>query len=292
LFAPQAETKGIALRLELGAIPDAVLIDSARLRQILLNLVGNAVKFTDTGSVTLKAGFASGRLQFEICDTGPGIPDDQFEKLFKRFSQVDSTTRRSHGGTGLGLAICKGLVDAMGGTIEARSVAGEGSIFSVRIPADVVESSAAAREDEQECAGFAGLRILVADDNKANRILIEAMLQSLGARLVLAENGCKAVEAASAARFDVVLMDLHMPEMNGYDAARAIRHSAGPSAGAPILAFTADSTLRPDREHATLFDGIVRKPVMPEALLAAIGAATMLPAQARLGSRAGQAGNA
>ncbi|MGD0141528.1 MAG: PAS domain S-box protein [Rhizomicrobium sp.] len=274
LFAPLAETKGIALNLELGALPDTALIDGARLRQILLNLVGNAVKFTEKGSVTVKAAFADGQLRFEICDTGPGIPDDQLGKLFKRFSQIDGTSRRTYGGTGLGLAICKGLVDAMDGSIAVQSKDGEGSRFIVRIPAAIPKTSSASPATEPDGTNFGDLRILVADDNRANRILIGAMLQPLGVQVSLATTGREAVVSAAAERFDVILMDLHMPEMDGYDAALAIRDGAGPNAGAPILAFTADSALRPERDGTTrLFDGIVRKPMMPDALIAALGKA-------------------
>jgi PAS domain S-box-containing protein len=282
LFAPQAETKGVALHLELDALPENIFIDSARVRQILLNLVGNAVKFTEKGSVTLKASFADGQLQIEVRDTGPGIPDHQFDKLFKRFSQVDATSRRSHGGTGLGLAICKGLVDAMGGTIGARSKAGEGATFSVRIPAGIVARPSAPADDGPARAGFSDLRILVADDNKANRVLIGAMLQPFGMQPALAASGREAVEMAARERFDVILMDLHMPEMNGYDATRAIRDGAGPSADVPVLAFTADSALRPDREHGSvIFQGIVPKPVLPQALLNAIAQAAKLSTETR-----------
>jgi len=281
LFGPQAEEKGIALNLELDTLPDKALIDTARLRQILLNLVGNAVKFTETGSVTLKAGFADGQLQFEVRDTGPGIPHDQFDKLFKRFSQVDGTSRRSHGGTGLGLAICKGLAEAMGGSIDARSRHGEGSTFSVRIPADVVESPAATSEKNPTLTSFEGLRILVADDNKANRMLIAAMLEPVGVQLALASTGREALELATARPFDVILMDLHMPEMDGYDATRTIRSGTGPSSATPVLAFTADSELRTESGHASVkFQGIVCKPVMQKALLDAIAGAVGLSADA------------
>jgi signal transduction histidine kinase/CheY-like chemotaxis protein len=281
LFGPQAEEKGIALNLELDSLPDKALIDTARLRQILLNLVGNAVKFTETGSVTLKAGFADGHLQFEVRDTGPGIPHDQFDKLFKRFSQVDGTSRRSHGGTGLGLAICKGLAEAMGGSIDARSRHGEGSTFSVRIPADVVESPAATSEKNPTLTSFEGLRILVADDNKANRMLIAAMLEPVGVQLALASTGREALELATARPFDVILMDLHMPEMDGYDATRTIRSGTGPSSATPVLAFTADSELRTESGHASVkFQGIVCKPVMQKALLDAIAGAVGLSADA------------
>jgi CheY-like chemotaxis protein len=251
------------------------------LRQILLNLVGNAVKFTETGSVTLKAGFADGQLQFEVRDTGTGIPGDQFDKLFKRFSQVDGTSRRSHGGTGLGLAICKGLAEAMGGSIDARSRQGEGSIFSVRIPSAVVESPAAASEENPTLTSFEGLRILVADDNKANRMLIAAMLQPVGVQLALASTGREALELATARRFDVILMDLHMPEMDGYDATHTIRSGTGPSSATPVLAFTADSELRTEGGHASVkFQGVVCKPVMQKALLDAIAGAVGLSADA------------
>ena len=167
----------------------------------------------------------------------------------------------------------------MGGSIGAHSRLGQGSTFSVRIPAAIVEKSPTPRTEKPVRGGLAGLRILVADDNKANRTLVAAMLQPFDVALELASTGREAVEMAATRPFDVILMDLHMPEMDGYDAARMIRSGTGPSAATPVLAFTADSTLRPEGEHAAvIFQGIVCKPVTPQALLSAIGQAVGISA--------------
>ena len=258
LFTPQAKQKAIALSFRSGtAIPETLLLDEGRVRQVLLNLVGNAVKFTEAGSVTLALDYANGKLSARVTDTGPGIPKDALKKLFQRFSQIDSSNGRTHGGTGLGLAICKGLIEAMGGEIFVESEEGKGSTFAFVIPAarEVRSAPQPAASDTLD-----DLKVLAADDNLANRNLLEAMLKPLGVALTLAENGTGAVRLAREQTFDVILMDVHMPDMNGADAASQIRQESRNRA-TPIFAFTADTGFDPRASRNAVFDGIVHKPL-------------------------------
>jgi signal transduction histidine kinase/ActR/RegA family two-component response regulator len=274
LFTPQAAAKDLVLRLEDTTPPGLlVTLDPDRLRQVLLNLVGNAVKFTAEGQVTLSAAYdeATERLSIEVRDTGPGIPPDRVDRLFKRFSQVDGSLTRGHGGTGLGLAICKGIVEAMGGEIGAASVVGEGSRFFLSVPAPRAQTATAEVVAEREPALRSGVRVLVTDDHPANRELVRLFLAGIGAEITEAEDGEAAVEAAAEHAFDVILMDLRMPKLDGIGAVTRIRGAAGPNQTTPILAFTADAeSAFDDRLQALGFDGAVAKPVEPGRLIAAI----------------------
>jgi len=274
LFIPQAAAKDLTLHLEDSTPPGLlVTLDPDRLRQVLLNLVGNAVKFTVKGQVTLCAAYdeATERLSIEVRDTGPGIPPDRVDRLFKRFSQVDGSLNRGHGGTGLGLAICKGIVEAMGGEIAATSVVGEGSRFFLSVPAPRARSAAAEVAAERQPEVRAGARVLVTDDHAANRELVRLFLAGIGAEITEAVDGEAAVEAASRHAFDVILMDLRMPKLDGIGAVTLIRGGAGPNRATPILAFTADAeSAFDDRLQAVGFDGAVAKPVEPGRLIAAV----------------------
>jgi PAS domain S-box-containing protein len=275
LFLPQAAAKDLRLDLEVdeGAEHLTLSIDPDRVRQILLNLVGNALKFTVQGGVTLRARYEAGpsELVIEVADTGVGVPTDKQAALFQRFSQVDGSLTRSHTGTGLGLAICKGLVEAMGGTIGVESAVGVGSRFWFRIPAPVESASPAppaGRDGGVDLPVFAGLSMLVADDHAANRELARLVLLGLGAEVAEAEDGEAAVRMAAEQRFDVVLMDLRMPRLDGLQALCRIRQAQGPNRSIPILAFTADV----DSEVAARlmsagFDGLVAKPLNLVALI-------------------------
>ncbi|MGR4863914.1 PAS domain S-box protein [Caulobacter sp. LARHSG274] len=274
LFAAQAGEKGIELRLgDLEDLPPNVQADPDRLRQVLLNLLGNAVKFTTAGSVGLDVDFepSTGLLTFAVSDTGPGIADAHADRLFQRFSQVDASSTRRHGGTGLGLAICKGLAEAMGGAVGLRSKLGEGSCFWVQIPAR--ELAVIAPVPAEPCDPVTpptGCRILLADDNRTNRELVRAMLSPFDIELTEVADGLGAVAAASAASFDIILMDLRMPGLDGAGAARRIRTENGPNAAIPIFAFSADV----DKIQMNgLFDGLVSKPLAGAGLLAAINKA-------------------
>lgn len=271
LFSEAAGSKGVALELGLGPdLPEEIQIDGARVRQVLVNLVGNAVKFTEAGRVRLDVSYIAERLFCSISDTGPGIPENQTAKLFKRFSQVDGTAARAHGGTGLGLAICAGLVQVMGGDIKVDSTLGKGTTFAFSVPAPAVAMPMATID--RHPAAIAGMRILAADDDPSNRLLLKALLASHDLDLVLCNSGPEAVALARETPFDLLLVDLHMPEMDGYATVRAIRNNQGPNTVTPILAFTADALDESDAELTTAgFNGVVLKPISPSALLTSIG---------------------
>jgi PAS domain S-box-containing protein len=268
LLEPQAARKGIALICDTSAAPGAaVMLDNTRLRQILLNLISNAVKFTGAGSVTIAVTEASQRLLFEVRDTGSGIPAERLDRLFKRFSQVDASTTRVHGGTGLGLAICKGLVEAMGGSIGVRSVLGEGSVFHFDLPlveAPAVEGGADDLTDADNALD--GLRLLVVDDNPANRELVRLIGNAVGLEVTEADCGETAIGLARSQPVDFILMDMRMPGMDGETAARTIASGGGPNARTPILMFSADAITTTGRADSP-FAGMIAKPLSPAALL-------------------------
>ena len=270
LFSAQAAGKGLALRLSLAPrAPGLYGLDPDRVRQVLTNLVGNAVKFTNRGGVTVRLSHARDRVRVEVCDTGEGIPADRLGLLFQRFSQVDGSNTRRHGGTGLGLAICKGLVEAMGGAIGVTSRVGTGSTFHFELPAAAVQAVVSTPEDVRPLMGLTGRhRLLLAEDNAVNRELVKALLASYPLGITAVEDGEQAVAAAAAAPFDLILMDLHMPGIGGYEAATLIRSAAGPNAATPIVAFSAD-VLQPEMD---VFDGMVSKPISPRDLLQTLDA--------------------
>jgi PAS domain S-box-containing protein len=242
LVQAQADAKGLGLvtRLDPG-LPPAVTADSARLRQVLLNLLSNAIKFTERGEVRVEVGYQAGLLRVAVVDTGVGIPPDRLDRLFQRFSQADGSINRQFGGTGLGLAICKSLSELMGGSVGVASAPGEGSTFWFTAAAPVVEAAALAPHavDAPTYAGAAAT-VLVVDDNPVNREVVKALLEGLGLTLVEAAGGAEAVERAMASPFDLILMDLQMPGMDGLAATRAIRQGAGPNRGTPIVALSAN----------------------------------------------------
>jgi signal transduction histidine kinase/CheY-like chemotaxis protein len=267
--------KGLVLSLRTeGDVERSHVVDDHRLQQVLLNLVSNAVKFTDVGEVCLTLSIRPGDrgqdlVRLSVSDTGVGIPRAAQSGLFQRFSQVDGSISRSHGGTGLGLAICKGLVEAMGGTIGMESVEGRGSTFWVEIamtPADPVDRTVVERAAEALSA-----HVLLVDDHPVNRELGKVVLTMLGCTCDLANDGLEAVEAARTTRYDAILMDLHMPNMDGLTAARAILALPGFAAGTPIIAMSAD--VRPEqaeRCQAAGMVGSVEKPIDIRALDAAL----------------------
>ncbi|MDG2520774.1 ATP-binding protein [Caulobacter segnis] len=270
LFSIQAAQKGLTLcSTGIGTLPPSVRIDADRVRQVLLNLLGNAVKFTETGEVRLDAAYDADTqmLRIQVADTGPGIPPEDMEKLFKRFSQIDGSSTRAHGGTGLGLAICKGLVEAMGGGIAVDSTPGQGSCFSFYIPAPV--GQAEIEEAEAAPPAMAGRRILFADDNLANRQLVHVLLNAVGVDVRLARDGLEALSLAEAETFDAILLDLRMPGLDGEGVARRLRADEPEGARRPIIAFSAGAATPALME---VFDAWVGKPVIPETLLATLSA--------------------
>mgnify|MGYP003642168943 FL=1 len=274
LFEPQAAQKALTLQFVEGApLPGVLLVDSERVRQVLLNLIGNAVKFTAEGGVTLTASYdpATARLRCEVVDTGPGIPPDRLALLFQRFSQVDGSNTRNHGGTGLGLAISKGLVEAMGGEIGAISRDGPGSTFWFELPCARGSAGPVASRKAGEVADLKGVRLLVVDDSAMNREIVTLMLEPYGVLITDAASGQEAVDLAARMPFDLILMDIRMPGVDGPAATRAIRDGGGPNDMIPILAFTAEAEDAGGKlGWAALFNDRVAKPVFAEALSAAV----------------------
>jgi CheY-like chemotaxis protein len=250
------------------------LADSVRLRQILLNLVSNAIKFTDEGSVTLRVAKTQGDvLRFEVQDTGIGIAEANHDKLFDAFTQVDDQSTRRHGGTGLGLAICKRLVELMNGTLGVESKLGSGSTFWFSVPLAVTADHSVGPEPAARSAAPSsgdGPCLLAVDDNEINRAVIEHLAEALGYRLELAEGGGEAIErATSGRRYALVLMDCQMPGIDGYMATGRIRawEAASGAPRVPIVAVTAHALDgERDKVLAAGMDDFLPKPVRIEAL--------------------------
>jgi CheY-like chemotaxis protein/anti-sigma regulatory factor (Ser/Thr protein kinase) len=264
---PLADDKRLRLRFTRGTtLPPALALDAFRVRQILMNLLSNALKFTPSGTVELVASWHLAALQIEIRDTGPGIPDDALARIFEPFEQADASIAQRYGGTGLGLAITRNLVSLMNGTIEVESKRGVGSTFRVRIPSEATARVETVRPITEALVAREPLagRVLVGEDNDDIRTLVELFLTRLGVETRAVANGFSAVEAALAERFDVVLLDMEMPVMNGYEAVHVLRTR---NYTGPILAFTAHHDgLEADRARAAGCDGIVAKPISLEGL--------------------------
>jgi PAS domain S-box-containing protein len=244
LVQTQARAKGLELQVELAdLLPAFITADSGRLRQVLLNLLANAIKFTDKGSVRLSASYETARggaLSVRITDTGPGISEDQQDRLFKRFSQLQSSVTRQHGGSGLGLAICHRLTEMMGGAIGVDSAPGQGASFWFNISAPCRSHDLTRDDAITEQAPARPARILAVDDLEANRALVKALLTPFGHEITEACGGEDAVQIASATPFDLILMDLQMPVMDGMEATQSIRRGGGPNRQTPIVALTAN----------------------------------------------------
>ena len=270
LFAEPAAEKGLRLTTEVDS-PDEVEIslDQDRIKQVLLNLVANAVKFSSRGVVSIRARWSpeGDLLRVEVGDEGPGISPEDQPRLFTRFSQLNQTARPSVGGTGLGLAICRGLVEAMGGRIGVVSALGQGAMFWFEVPAPAATGADQPDERVHEI-DLDGMRVLVADDHRENRELVRAILTPFGASVAEASSGDQAVQVAGARSFDLILMGLLMPDVDGVAAMRRIRAATGPNQSAPIIAFSAGlETLSPDQISDDGFDDGLSKPILPAALL-------------------------
>jgi CheY-like chemotaxis protein len=262
-----AARKGLAVQMSVDdTVPDMLMGDATRLRQILVNLVGNAVKFTPSGSVGLEVKRESGgdkvvELLFSVSDTGIGIPPDKLEMIFEAFRQVDGTYTRQYGGTGLGLTICRSLLKLMNGRIWAES-SSQGSRFHFQVSLPVAEARGdrAAAPDAGEVIGY-NLRILVAEDNPVNQLVARRLLERQGHTVTVASNGQEAVDMFEQKPFDLVLMDVQMPLVDGFSATEAIRRRE-PGKRTPIVAMTAHATDGyKERCLAAGMDGYLPKPV-------------------------------
>ena len=312
LVSPQAVQKGLFVDLRIEqAVPAQFVGDGGRVRQVLLNLLGNAIKFTREGNVlveidllrALSAGGADS-IRCRVSDTGIGIPHDKQSLLFKEFSQADASTTRQFGGTGLGLAISRRLIELMGGRLDFSSEPGVGSRFWFTLPlvkhreseVDTVKVESIPLLAESGAAAQAAARVLVAEDNVVNQRLVKRMLEKMGHTVDIAVDGYQAVTLAMANRYDVVLMDCSMPEMDGYQATAEIRrlHQEGALRALPIIALTANA-LPEDRERclAAGMDDYLSKPVAREDLRVmldkylsgAVAGPTGVPPSGRLNTR-------
>jgi signal transduction histidine kinase/ActR/RegA family two-component response regulator len=278
LWRVKAEDKGVALDVGFApALSGFVEGDAVRLRQVLTNLVSNALKFTSEGSVRLGVEpTGDGRVRFRVTDTGVGFDTEQRSRIFRRFQQADGSITRRYGGTGLGLAISTALVDLMGGALDCESTPGEGSSFWFEIPLPPVEPArdeTAAPERTRDVTK-APLRILLADDHPANRKVVEIMLGATEMELVAVEDGRQAVDAFLEGGFDLILMDMQMPVMDGLTATAAIRrHEAGHGlARTPVVMLTANAMAEHiEAGRAAGADAHLTKPVTMTSLFAAIG---------------------
>jgi PAS domain S-box-containing protein len=275
LLRPQSSARGLWLTTHVASDIGWASVDPVRLRQILFNLIGNAVKFTLTGGVDARLSRldrdGESRLRFEITDTGVGIADEAQADLFQRFHQADGSTTRRFGGSGLGLAISRRLAELMGGEIGFYSKPGEGSTFWIEVVAARVQAKAA---DAGVAEGLLdGLRVLVVEDNATNRLIATRMLQQLGADVETADDGQQGIEAATRSAFDLIFMDIQMPVMDGVEATRRIRALPEPVCSTPILAMTANAmSHQADSYLIAGMNGIVAKPLSPAALVAQIAA--------------------
>jgi signal transduction histidine kinase/CheY-like chemotaxis protein len=273
-FAGLAEDKGLAFKLSVEGLDGVYLGDPVRTRQVIGNLVSNAIKFTAEGTVEVRAGPTVDGCEIVVRDTGVGVTPQQRERIFQPFAQGDETVTRKHGGTGLGLAICRELVECMGGRIELTSEVGAWTEFRVVLPLRAVRASPKPVDHAALSAPAPGaLRILAAEDNATNQLVLQALLEPLGGSLTLVSNGAEALEAWRTADWDVVLMDVQMPVMDGVEAAKAIRAAerAEGRVRTPIVALTANAMTHQTQAYLDAgMDDFVAKPIRVEELFAAI----------------------
>ena len=286
IFQLKAEEKGVELSYHAKTwLPETILTDSVRLRQVIINLVGNALKFTEKGSVQIHSRMTEGPhplLAIDIVDTGIGVSPEGLSKIFEPFSQEDTSITRRFGGTGLGLSICLFLAEKMGGSVTATSVKDEGSVFTVtidpgpldkirRIQPTEIESERRVNSERRESIRLRPCHILVVDDGAANRQLVTVYLERAGAKVTCAENGKVALDTIAKSSFDLVLMDVHMPVMDGLCAARQMRANG---LTLPIIALTGN-VMKDDENscRAAGYSGFLTKPISMQRLLTAVAKA-------------------
>ena len=286
-FSALAMQKGLAFKSHVrSAAKGAYLGDPLRLRQVLSNLTSNAIKFTDRGEVRVTVDRVDDVLTLTVSDSGIGIPVEIQQQIFNKFEQGDLTASRRYGGTGLGLSICRDLVQLMGGTIEVQSLPGAGTSFCVRVPLDYVGQvpslpEITAQPSGPEARSASSMRLLVAEDNRANQLVIDTLLRQAGITPVIVPDGKAAVSAWEADRWDLILMDVQMPEMDGPTATAIIRRREQDRRQdrTPILALTANAMDHQvvEYRHAGM-DGVIAKPIEVAKLFSAISEATRTPA--------------
>jgi signal transduction histidine kinase len=272
LFGSRAREKGLSLELRSrpGA-PDCVRTDPVRLRQLLTNLVENSIRYSQRGGVEVEVGARGDVLELRVCDSGVGIPPEQLGLIFEPFTQVDGSASRVHGGVGLGLSICKKIVEGLGGAIRVDSQLGRGTRFEIELPVAASEGTGASeRPAGCDNVSLSGVRVLLADDCADNRRLVERFLASAGASVTTAGDGRAVVDGVRSAPggFDVIVMDMQMPELNGYDATRMLRDSG---CDTPILALTAHA-LAEHRDECLQIgcSGYLSKPVSRREVVEAV----------------------
>lgn len=274
-----AEKRGLGFNLiRAPDLPARVVGDPIRMQQILNNYVGNAVKFTPSGTVTLdvtivRSGADTVRLRFSVSDTGPGMTLEQSGRLFRPFVQIEKSHDNGRDGWGLGLAICQNIAKAMGGEVGVQSAPGVGSTFTLELNLDLAAN--APPRPNNSGAGPAGLRILVAEDNAVNQSLLQTFLRGLGHSVRLASNGNDAIRFLAAEHFDLVILDLMMPELDGFDTAKRILAPALPYGSIPVIACSADVSDQAYQMCKDIgMDGFVPKPINRMQLALAIDQAS------------------
>ena len=280
-FTALANKKGLSFGLTIA--PEALGTyrgDPTRVRQVLYNLISNALKFTDQGEVRVTVSRRHGALRIAVADTGVGIAPETLATLFDRFTQADASTTRKYGGTGLGLAICRELSALMGGTVTAGSAPGRGATFVVSLPllrvGEAAETASRMAPAPEEAQPRLDVRVLAAEDNSVNQLVLKTLLHQIGIEPVVVETGAAALEAWRTGDWDVILMDMQMPEMDGLEATRRIRaeEAASGRARTPIIALTANAMAHQIRECvAAGMDGHVSKPLEASKLFQALEAA-------------------
>ncbi len=272
MLAPRAAEKGVELHADVDEeVPEVLRGDPSRFLQVLLNLVDNAIKFTPEGRVGLAVRPSTGGVEVVVEDTGIGIPPEQQKEIFDPFTQADGSTSRRFGGTGLGLAISQRIVAGMGGTLAVESAPGKGSTFSFTASFAPARHRKGAEPAPPRQRPADGCRILIAEDNPVNRIVVSKQVENLGYRATTVENGLQVLEALRRERFDLVLMDCQMPRLDGYEATRRIRRQETGGEHLPVIAVTAHA-LNGERERclATGMDDFISKPYREEELAAVI----------------------
>ncbi len=287
-FGAAATSRNLTLSIRIDSdVPARVVADEARFRQVVSNLVSNAVKFTDDGLVVVRASVIGDEGRFggvvvHVRDTGVGIPAEQLDRIFEPFTQVDESSTRGGSGSGLGLAVARQVVSLLQGSVAVTSSVGEGSCFTVRVPMTLEPAPVALVAPPAPTAAGPAPRVLVADDNPVNQLVVQTMLRQHGCHVDVADDGAAALRHATHARYDLVFMDVQMPVMDGYQATTEIRALPAPHGDVPIVALTA-SALPEDRVRCigAGMDDYVAKPIAKETLVKLLGrfvARTEVPA--------------